>query len=139
MRIRSAQGRVSVRVEYPSHSAAHFLIVDDESSMREAISLCLEAGGYTSTGASGGVEALAAIKGDRAIRGVITDLHMPGFDGIELIKRVRQSRPRLRIVVCSGHVSDGDRQDLTDLGVPILHKPFSLAQLLDRASQCLDP
>ncbi len=66
------------------------LIVDDSESIREIVSFTLENAGYTVLTANDGQDALKFLNGDK-IDLIITDLHMPVMDGIELIKKVRQN------------------------------------------------
>jgi len=64
------------------------LAADDSSTMRQMISFCLKKSGYQVVEAVDGVDALTKLKNQQADL-VITDLHMPNLDGIELIKRIR--------------------------------------------------
>lgn len=64
------------------------LIVDDSESIREIIQFTLENAGYDVVAASNGKQALEYFDG-RDIKLLLTDLHMPEMDGIELIKNVR--------------------------------------------------
>jgi two-component system, chemotaxis family, chemotaxis protein CheY len=65
------------------------LIVDDSESIREVVIFTLENAGYKVLSASDGEDALKYLNGDK-IDMIITDLHMPKLDGIELIKEVRK-------------------------------------------------
>jgi len=64
------------------------LIVDDSESIREVVSFTLENEGYTVLSANDGQDALKHLNGTD-IQLVITDLHMPNMNGIELIKYIR--------------------------------------------------
>lgn len=66
------------------------LIVDDSESIREIVSFTLENAGHDVVKANDGQDALKFLNGDK-IDLIITDLHMPVMDGIELIKKVRQN------------------------------------------------
>lgn len=66
------------------------LIVDDSESIREIVSFSLENEGCTVLKANDGQDALKFLTGD-SVDLIITDLHMPVMDGIELIKKVRQN------------------------------------------------
>ena len=68
--------------------AKTILIVDDSESIREVVSFTLENEGYNVLVAVDGQDALKHLKGN-PINLIITDLHMPIMDGIELIKEVR--------------------------------------------------
>lgn len=65
------------------------LIVDDSESIREVVTFTLKNAGYNVLVGNDGKQALAFFDG-REIDLMITDLHMPNMDGIELIKQVRQ-------------------------------------------------
>lgn len=67
----------------------NILIVDDSESIREVVSFTLEDAGHSVISAIDGEDALARLEGVDKIDLIITDLHMPKMDGIELIKEVR--------------------------------------------------
>lgn len=64
------------------------LIVDDSESIREAVSFTLENANYSVERAVDGLDALEKLKGS-SFQLMITDLHMPNMDGINLIKEIR--------------------------------------------------
>lgn len=66
------------------------LIVDDEIEYQRVLTYILQKNGYTVTSCSGGEEALKVLK-TKEIDLVLTDLKMPGMDGIELVKRVKET------------------------------------------------
>jgi len=78
--------------------AKTILIVDDSESIREVVSFTLENEGYNVLIAVDGKDALKYLDG-KAIDLIITDLHMPEMDGIELIKEVRQMPTYMRIPI----------------------------------------
>jgi DNA-binding response OmpR family regulator len=86
-RLRPARGRV--------------LLVDDEPSARETLSRLLAADGFEVSVATSGTEAMEMLR-RRAPDALVTDLHMPGMDGIELLRETRALHPELIVVVVSG-------------------------------------
>jgi two-component system, chemotaxis family, chemotaxis protein CheY len=74
------------------------LIVDDSESIREVVCFTLENEGYNVLSAVDGKDALRYLDG-KAIDLIITDLHMPEMDGIELIKEVRKMTAYQRIPI----------------------------------------
>ncbi|MCK5823176.1 MAG: response regulator [Bacteroidales bacterium] len=68
------------------------LIVDDSESIREIVSFTLENAGHDVVKAIDGQDALTFLNGDNFDL-IITDLHMPNMNGIELIKKIRKSEP----------------------------------------------
>jgi two-component system chemotaxis response regulator CheY len=68
---------------------ANILAVDDSVSIRQLVSLTLQAAGHQVTVAKDGSEALTLAKGNGAFQVFITDLNMPVMDGIALVKNLR--------------------------------------------------
>jgi two-component system chemotaxis response regulator CheY len=64
------------------------LAADDSATMRQMIGFCLKQSGYSVVEATDGIDALQKLRTQKADL-VITDLHMPRLDGIELIKQIR--------------------------------------------------
>src|SRR5512135_76386 len=74
------------------------LIVDDELHVRESLSRWFIEDGYDVMAASSGKEALAEL-GRQAFDAVITDIRMPGMDGLDLQRRIRETNPDVAIVL----------------------------------------
>ena len=62
---------------------------------------------------------------------VLLDLVMPGIGGLETLRRLREIRPDLSIIVITGHASEQARRELARHGVEVLTKPFSVQALAD--------
>jgi len=110
------------------------LIVDDEPHVRFLIETILKAEGYTVVTAGSGHEALR-IFSEHHYDLVLTDLILPGIDGIETILLLRAQRPHLRIIAMSGGWNGGSKTCLPLAGklgaCNILAKPFDRTKLLD--------
>ena len=78
------------------------LLVDDELDIREVISLALRDMGYDVREAENGVQALHIFKEVQPSI-VLTDIKMPGMDGIELLQRVKRENPETEVVMITGH------------------------------------
>jgi len=104
--------------------------VDDDFRVRESIESLLESAGFSPVVFSSAEEFLAS--GTLAVATcVITDVRMPGMDGIELQRRIRLERPALPVILISAHHSAEIRQTAIDEGaVDVLYKPFDAAELL---------
>src|SRR6516164_8185099 len=74
------------------------LVVDDDESLRRVTQLQLEEAGYPVLAASNGTEALVLIE-EASPALVITDLKMPGLSGLELLSKIRSSRPEITVVM----------------------------------------
>jgi DNA-binding response OmpR family regulator len=61
---------------------------------------------------------------------MILDLKMPGIDGIEVLRRVKQSRPEIEVIILTGHGNEADKQVCMDLGAfAYLQKPVDIDKL----------
>lgn len=107
------------------------LVVEDETSLREAISEQLQAHGFNVISAADGVEAMELLAEHHGVAFLITDLVMPRMGGRELVRAASQAMPHLRILVLSGY-ADQNFNDGDCNGCPtdFLQKPFSLQTLI---------
>jgi len=120
------------------HARGSVLVVDDEPTISEIVSRYLERAGYETQTADDGAEALEAIGRFRPDL-VVLDLMMPGIDGLEVLRRVRErpaSRTAVILLTAKGEESDriiGLRLGADDYVV----KPFSPAELVARVDAVL--
>src|SRR5580693_4168061 len=104
--------------------------VDDDFRVRESIKSLLESAGYAPLVFSSAEEFLQSGTLAKATC-VISDVRMPGMDGIELQRRIRLERPTLPVIMISAHYNAEVRQTAIDEGaVDVLYKPFDAANLL---------
>jgi CheY-like chemotaxis protein len=107
------------------------LVVDDEPFIAQLITDVLSGDGYDVDTASDGLGALECVA-RRAYDLILSDLRMPGLDGLGLYRELERSRPDLarRFVFITGTSEHTDYAGLVvDLAVPILTKPFDMAAL----------
>ncbi len=118
------------------------LVIDDDAALRRMVSRILTAASYTVLEAENGEIglALAAEKGPAL---VITDIYMPGKEGIETIRTLRKLDPGTKIIAMSG---GGFQQNIRflhaacELGADAaLEKPFRAAELLETVAKLLAP
>src|ERR1700686_764296 len=104
--------------------------VDDDFRVRESLESLIESAGYQPVVFSSAEEFLQSGTLTAAIC-VITDVRMPGMDGIELQPRIRRERPTLPVILISAHHNAEVRQTAIDDGaVDVLYKPFDATDLL---------
>jgi CheY-like chemotaxis protein len=115
------------------------LIVDDERSVREVVQRFLETHGYHVLTASDGREALTLFEqGGVAIDAVVTDVLMPGMNGVELARELDVRAPELPILFMSGYAQDERVQGLTTRACSaFLAKPFTLAEIAAKLERLL--
>ncbi|MFH5923089.1 response regulator [Roseomonas xinghualingensis] len=119
----------------------HVLMAEDEMPIAMMIQEALDEAGFRVTYAPDGLAALEeSSKAHFDI--LLTDVRMPNLDGVGLVRRLRGSRPEMPIVVLSGYMTNGDREELLRLGVPpdsILEKPVTLGELHNVLRRVLAP
>jgi CheY-like chemotaxis protein len=113
---------------------ARILIIDDEAELRTTLRELLEAQGYEVIEASDGREGLRHYVGAPADL-VLTDLFMPGQEGMETISALRQINPQVKIIAMSGGGQTG-RMDFLQIASVLgaertLQKPFRMQTLLE--------
>lgn len=108
------------------------LVVDDNADLRDSLRLLLARLGYDAEAARDGQQALE-IQRQRPARILITDIFMPGKDGIETIEAFRREWPSIKIIAMSGGGVVATRDYLEfapDIGADaVLRKPFTLEHL----------
>ena len=114
----------------------HILVVDDEKAIRELIQEGVERSGYECSVASEALEGLKILE-EKRIDVVITDIMMPGMDGIELAKRVKKGYDA-DVIVITGFIEDYSYSNVIDIGVSdFLEKPLSIHELILRLQRVL--
>ncbi len=114
------------------------LVVDDEKNIRLTLSRALEATGYEVASAVNGEDALAQLE-ERDFGLMLVDLQMPGMDGMELLRRVRLSRPDIPVIIITAHGSVDIAVDAMRLGaVDFIQKPFSPDEIRELVRTVLD-
>ncbi|HTL76211.1 MAG TPA: response regulator [Casimicrobiaceae bacterium] len=107
---------------------ATLLVIDDDEDSEEALSVLLRISGYSVIPAHSAAEALDVLDERNDIDLVISDIRMPGVDGLDLIRVVRHRFPALRTILVSG-ASLTDDDVLPREASSILSKPVSIEEL----------
>ncbi len=135
-----AEGRPGLPGSGGVAAGARILLVDDEDPVRDVLAEGLEDRGYHVLQAGSGPAALALIDAGEAVDLLVSDLSMPGMDGVALIGEAQRRRPRLPAILLTGYA--GDAATLPADGAPrgafsLLRKPVGAPQLADRAAALL--
>lgn len=116
---------------------ATILLVEDEDAVRTFGARALTNKGYDVLEANSGEAALEVLSTTaKNIDLVVSDVIMPGIDGIELIKTIRKDRPDVRVILISGYTEDKFKDDLGE-DVHFMPKPFTLQQLASKVKEVL--
>ncbi|HEX7329530.1 MAG TPA: sigma 54-interacting transcriptional regulator [Casimicrobiaceae bacterium] len=114
------------------------LLVDDDPDLLKLISLRLTSAGYRVRTADSGETALAAIAVQRPAA-VITDLRMPGIDGLQLFEAIDRQHAALPVIILTAHGTIPDAVTATQRGVfGYLTKPFDSQDLLQKVAAALE-
>jgi two-component system response regulator MprA len=109
------------------------LVVDDERAVRDSLRRALELQGYQVDLAADGAEALAQLKSNGQPDAVVLDILMPGIDGLEVCRRIRENGNEVPVLMLTARDAVGDRVAGLDAGADdYLVKPFALDELLAR-------
>jgi len=113
--------------------AMPILVVDDERAVRESLRRALELEGYGVELAEDGEQALRRLELEPSPDVVVLDVLMPGVDGLEVCRRVRQSGSSVPVLMLTARTEVDSRVAGLDAGADdYLPKPFTLAELLAR-------
>jgi len=125
-----------------SSGGIRVLFVDDEASIRELVAHMLRREGCEVETVASGEDALQMLRerGESYYQLLITDLTMPGLNGMELARQVHQMAPSLPVVLCSGYGTEVAEQveNLPNI-VSYLQKPYRRQQLLEVLEKAVSP
>jgi DNA-binding response OmpR family regulator len=114
------------------------LIVDDEKNIRLTLSQALETLGAEIDTASNGEEALTKLRG-REFGLILLDIRMPGMDGMEILRRVHEIRPDIRVIMMTAYGTIESAVEAMKLGaVDFLQKPFDPEEIRELVSRVAD-
>jgi PAS domain S-box-containing protein len=122
----------------PRRENVEILLVEDDAIMRQMTKRMLEEHGYRVLEAQDGKSALEVIGTNHAtIDLVLTDVVMKGMNGPELVLRLIESHPAIKVVYTSGYTGELVVNQGSDSGIRLLEKPFTRAELLKTLDEAL--
>lgn len=115
------------------------LVIDDEPHLREVVTNLLRLEGHLAVGTGSGVEGVEAFR-SAPFDVVITDLGMPDLTGVEVVRKVRELQPAVKVILCTGWNAALSQSEQEASGVDrLLEKPFRLDKLLHLVNELLRP
>lgn len=113
------------------------LLVDDEQGFLDVMTRRLRRRGIRVRVAESGAQALIAVS-EESFDVVVTDLKMPGMDGLTLLEHLHASFPGLPVILLTGHAGEDEAAEALRRGaVAYLHKPCELESLLQKVAEVL--
>jgi DNA-binding response OmpR family regulator len=132
--LRTAQGGG----DYSSPAGRSILIVEEDASLASFLCRELRAGSFSVDSVYDGETALSTLQDERKRDLLILELNLPKLDGISLLQRVKQIRPRLPMMVLTARSRIEDKVKAFQSGADdFLAKPFSVMELLARVNALL--
>jgi CheY-like chemotaxis protein len=123
----------------PRREGVTVLLAEDDSMMRRLTRKMLEEHGYSVLEAEDGQAALDVMRaGGRSIHLTLTDVVMKGMTGPELVLRLIDSYPQMKVVYMSGYTGELVAHQGLDAGIRLLEKPFTRAALLKTLDEVLN-
>ena len=117
---------------------ARILVAEDETAVRTFVTRALTIRGHQVTEVCDGLQALQAL-GRAKYQLLITDIVMPGLDGIGLALKVARDYPDLPVLLITGYAAERQRaHNLDELICEVVTKPFTLQQICEAAEAALD-
>ncbi|MBU2559377.1 response regulator [archaeon] len=117
---------------------AKILVVDDDEQLREDVVEMLERDGYEVTDAGTGEEALEKLKKE-SVDIILTDLMMPGIDGMEVLRQSKKLKPAVRVIMVTGfgtieNAVEAMREGASDY----ISKPFKIGEVQATVKRALE-
>jgi len=123
---------VPERLTRPDGSPIRVLVVDDEPSLTELLTIALRYEGWVVTTAATGAQAVRAASQTQP-DAIVLDIMLPDFDGLEVMRRIRTTQPNVPVIFLTARDALPDRiAGLTAGGDDYVTKPFSLEELVAR-------
>ncbi|HZF83572.1 MAG TPA: sigma 54-interacting transcriptional regulator [Burkholderiaceae bacterium] len=120
-----------------SGNGARILVVDDDADLLRLLSLRLQGAGYQVTAVTSAESALTQLEIEHP-RLVLSDVKLPGRDGLQLFDEIRKRHPTLPVILLTAHGTIPDAVEATARGVfTYLTKPYEARELLDKIQQAL--
>jgi two-component system, cell cycle response regulator CpdR len=109
---------------------ARILLAEDDAATRDLVQRALALDGHEMIVTQDGAEALERLQDAQRVDLLISDVQMPGLDGIELVEKALTVLPKLRVVLMSGFAGElGRAEHLKGRIARVITKPFSLEQI----------
>lgn len=112
-------------------SKATILVVDDDETLREVLVDELNNNNFKTLTAANGIEALKIVRGTK-VHLIISDVKMPGGDGVELLKKIREIDPFVPVLFFMSGFSHLSKEEAFAMGAKrLFEKPFNRKEFMD--------
>ncbi|MGO8022894.1 hybrid sensor histidine kinase/response regulator [Rhizobium leguminosarum] len=122
----------------PSHGTETILVVEDDARVRRVTVSRLQTLGYLVIEATNGIDALKELEAGHDVALLFSDVAMPGMNGDELARKVRERWPRVKILLTSGFSEPHAAEKEIEAGAGWLKKPYTASEMSTRLRLLLD-
>ncbi|MGO7367531.1 PAS domain S-box protein [Rhizobium ruizarguesonis] len=122
----------------PSHGTETILVVEDDARVRRVTVSRLQTLGYFVIEATNGIDALKELEAGHDVALLFSDVAMPGMNGDELARKVRERWPRVKILLTSGFSEPHAAEKEIEAGAGWLKKPYTASEMSTRLRLLLD-
>ncbi|WP_437739602.1 response regulator [Sorangium sp. So ce1504] len=127
-----------MQVQEAAQRGKRVLVIDDEEGMRITLAASLELEGYEVVEARDGIHALELVR-QQAFTLVISDIRMPGLNGVETFRELKRIQPELTVVLMTAFALERLIEEAIAEGVyTVIHKPFSMDHLARIVARAVD-
>ena len=117
-------------------SIANILLVDDEEPFVETMAKRLNKREFTVLTAFSGQESMDKLEKDTSVEVVVLDVKMPGMDGVDTLRAIKQHHPLVEVIMLTGHATVESAIEGMKLGAfDYLMKPCDLEQLVAKVKE----
>jgi two-component system cell cycle response regulator CpdR len=125
-----------IHIEGPIRRMTRILLAEDDDSLRGFLARALERAGYEVRACADGDEAVAAL--DQTFDLLLTDIVMPGVDGIEVARQAAARQPELRIMFITGFAAVAlAAANQAPAGAKVLSKPVHLREIVSEVERMI--
>ena len=137
----SSRKEFKANIRYSSGQDKTILLIDDEEMVINISEMMLKELGYKVLKAHNGHEGLQLFKTNKSkIDRIISDLEMPKMNGKEVLDKLREIEPQIKVMLSSGALTDTDEQNVVNEGFNgFLKKPYSMTTLFEKMSEAFCP
>ena len=137
----SYRKEISTKIRYSSGKGKTVLLIDDEEMVINISEMMLRKIGYKVLKAQNGHEGIQLFKTNKTkIDLIISDLEMPKMNGKEVLDKLREIDPQIKVLLSSGALIDADEQYVINEGFNgFLKKPYSMTTLCEKMSEAFCP
>ncbi|MGO6664781.1 PAS domain S-box protein [Rhizobium ruizarguesonis] len=122
----------------PTHGTETILVVEDDARVRRVTISRLQTLGYSVIEATNGIDALKELEAGHDVALLFSDVAMPGMNGDELARKVREYWPRVKILLTSGFSEPHAAEKEIEAGAGWLKKPYTASEMSTRLRLLLD-